>query len=241
MRKTCELCGNNFETTNKKKRFCSNDCVKKKMSDSKKSLWENEDYRNKMSEQSKYLWTNLDYIKKTIDAIVLTQDDAYKMKLSEKATERWKDSIFKDKMMLHFNSDKNKKDISDRFKKLWQNEDFINSVKDNGKLYKKYILPSGEIVNIQGNENLALDILLKNYSENDLIIGISEINKIDSFYYEDKDGETHRYFPDFYIKSENKIIEVKSEWTYNINYEKNQLKMNACLEKNYNFEFMIID
>jgi len=55
------------------------------------------------------------------------------------------------------------------------------------------------------------------------------------------DNRFHRYFPDFYIKSENKIIEVKSAWTYNINFDINQLKMQSCLNKKYNFEFMIID
>jgi len=52
---------------------------------------------------------------------------------------------------------------------------------------------------------------------------------------------THRYYPDFYIKKDNKIIEVKSIYTYNIDIEKNLLKQKACLDAGYNFEFWIYD
>lgn len=262
MIKICELCSNEFETKNKKKRFCSRKCLSnftwnipenrekliKKMkkswtddrkeiaSNSKKILWKDNDYKNKMSEQSKALWTDTEYINKTVK-IKTTE---CKKKISNKAKERWNDPIFKEKMMIYFNSDKNKKEISDRFLNLWKDENYIKSVVNNGKIYKKYTLPSGKIVNIQGFENKALDILLEKYQEHDICIGTSEINKIDSFFYNDLSGKTHRYFPDFYIKSENKIIEVKSAWTYNINFNINQLKMQCCLNKKYNFEFMII-
>lgn len=263
MIKICELCAKEFETKNKKKRFCSRNCVsdftwkipenRKKLidklkkawtddrkeitSNSKKLLWKYDVYRNKMTEQSKILWSDTEYIKKT----VVNRTDECRKKISDKAKERWNNPEFKEKMMIHFNSDKNKKEISYRFLNLWKNENYINSVIKNGKIYKKYTLPSGKIVNIQGYENKALDILLKKYKEDDIYIGISEINRIDSFFYNDLLGKAHRYFPDFYIKSENKIIEVKSSWTYNINFDINQSKMQCCLNKKYNFEFMIIN
>ncbi|MCK9574606.1 MAG: hypothetical protein WC979_01735 [Candidatus Pacearchaeota archaeon] len=107
--------------------------------------------------------------------------------------------------------------------------------------YKEFILPSGKIVKIQGYEPQVLTELLKTYNEDDIIIGIKEMNKsigkIDYFY----ENNVHTYYPDFYIKSINTIIEVKSEWTYSKELEKNLAKQQACLAKLFNFEFVIIN
>ena len=54
-------------------------------------------------------------------------------------------------------------------------------------------------------------------------------------------NKKHYYFPDFYIKSINKIIEVKSEWTYTQDKERIRLKSQACIDKGYGFEFFIYD
>jgi hypothetical protein len=53
------------------------------------------------------------------------------------------------------------------------------------------------------------------------------------------DGTEHTYYPDFYIKSTNTIIEVKSAWTYENWKEKNLAKQKACLEQGFKFEFII--
>lgn len=59
------------------------------------------------------------------------------------------------------------------------------------------------------------------------------------FNYIGEDEKQHRYYPDIYLKSENKVIEVKSEYTYNKELEKNQLKK-ACVQNlNVKFEFWI--
>jgi hypothetical protein len=42
-----------------------------------------------------------------------------------------------------------------------------------------------------------------------------------------------------YIISENKIIEVKSKYTYELHKEKNLAKQAACLARFLNFEFRI--
>lgn len=76
------------------------------------------------------------------------------------------------------------------------------------------MLPSGRIVKIQGYEPQVLDELLKTYVENDIVIGVKEMNKtIGQIKYE-FEGRLKTYYPNFYIKSENKIIEVKSQWTF---------------------------
>jgi len=110
---------------------------------------------------------------------------------------------------------------------------FASNIKSN-KRFKDYILPSGKIVRIQGNENLALDQLLQTYQEAEIICDRSLVPK---FWYGKK-----KYYPDIYIPKDNLIIEVKSKWTYNGKpewLESNLLKQQACLDAGYNFKFMI--
>jgi len=104
--------------------------------------------------------------------------------------------------------------------------------------YKEYELPNGDIIKVQGYEPIALDILFKiGYDQNDLITSKICVPEIWYHYNETK----HRYFCDIYIISINKIIEVKSDWIYEKEKEKNMLKAEACIKSGYNFEFWIID
>jgi hypothetical protein len=111
----------------------------------------------------------------------------------------------------------------------------------NSMKYKDYELPSGKIIRIQGYENLALDILVNKYKEEDIITSQMEIEKIIGKIKYRLDEKDHSYFPDIYIRSENKIIEVKSEYTYNKELIRNTSKKLACLKKNILFEFWIFD
>lgn len=113
--------------------------------------------------------------------------------------------------------------------------------KSSKKQFKDYKLPSGKIIKIQGYEHFALDILLGQYSENDILVSNSEIRNeigILNYFMDDKD---RIYIPDIYIKSCNKIIEVKSKWTYEIEIDKNELKKKSCLDNNILFEFWIFN
>jgi hypothetical protein len=128
-----------------------------------------------------------------------------------------------------------------------QKSEIFEKQQKNSKKYKKYILPSGNYVLIQGYEDKALDFLFSNgFDEFDIIIRREDIEKeIGTLFYEHK-GKNKRYYPDFYIKSLNKIIEVKSTWTLdqngklleedNINYSKKI----SCEKLGFNFEFMIM-
>ena len=53
-------------------------------------------------------------------------------------------------------------------------------------------------------------------------------------------GEIHRYIPDFYIKSKNLLIEVKSEFTFYIDLEKNFLKIEAAKNAGYDIITIVI-
>ena len=51
--------------------------------------------------------------------------------------------------------------------------------------------------------------------------------------------KSHIYYPDFYIPELNLIIEIKSTNWYYIHKEKNDLKKKYCIEKGFNFLFII--
>jgi len=107
--------------------------------------------------------------------------------------------------------------------------------------FKHYKLPSGKIVNIQGYEDKALNKLLERHDEEDLCISNSEIRNevgVINYLFDDFD---RIYIPDIYVKSLNKIIEVKSKWTYDLEKEKNRLKKESCEKIGLNFEFWIIN
>ena len=103
--------------------------------------------------------------------------------------------------------------------------------------YKEYIMPSGNIRHVQGYENIAIDTLIKEHAiqESDIITDRKDIPRITYIY----NYKTKYYFPDIYIKSQDKIIEVKSSWTYEKDMEKNETKANACLVQGYTFEFWL--
>lgn len=103
--------------------------------------------------------------------------------------------------------------------------------------WKEYILPSGKIIKIQGYENKALDILLKFYSEDEIINDRALIPK---FWYTLND-KTHKYYPDFYIPKDNMIIEIKSTFTLTYEQEKNDAKFESVKNSQYSLRVMVFD
>jgi hypothetical protein len=55
------------------------------------------------------------------------------------------------------------------------------------------------------------------------------------------DGKKKYYFPDIYIPHENKIIEVKSTWTYKCKTDSIQEKGDACKAQGYTYELWCFD
>ncbi|NDB86175.1 MAG: hypothetical protein EB127_26285 [Alphaproteobacteria bacterium] len=101
--------------------------------------------------------------------------------------------------------------------------------------YKTYMMPSGNLVKYQGYEDKALDELVQLYEEEDICIGRANIPSIDY----QVDDKKHVYFPDFYIKSENKIIEVKSEWTIQLRRGNVEEKALATVKAGYKYEIWV--
>lgn len=117
---------------------------------------------------------------------------------------------------------------------------FEKSLKSSHKK-KIFVFPSGRIEKIQGYEGFALNYLLDNgYKEEDIIVSNKEIEKYTGkIWYFDYDDKKKKYYPDIYIISENSIIEVKCDYTYNSGYSRNILKKQACLDLGISFEFWI--
>jgi hypothetical protein len=102
---------------------------------------------------------------------------------------------------------------------------------------KHFIFPCGKIVQYQGYENFALtDLINEGYTSNDIITCRKDVPEI---WYYDLNNNKHRYFADIFIPKINKIIEVKSKWTYNIKKDIIKLKANACIKDGFDYEIWI--
>lgn len=113
---------------------------------------------------------------------------------------------------------------------------------------KVFTFPSGNLYNVQGYEIQALQFLLdQGYKEEDLLlVNRPTIKYFWSSFDSYGDDKWHSYHPDIVIPGENKIIEVKSQWTYDgcgkkpMVLSKNLAKQIGSENLGWNFEFMII-
>ena len=71
--------------------------------------------------------------------------------------------------------------------------------------------------------------------EEDILIGRTAIPSINYYINDTK----HVYFPDFMIKSENKIIEIKSEWTIQLKRGNVEEKALATIKAGYKYEIWV--
>jgi len=115
------------------------------------------------------------------------------------------------------------------------NAEIFEKVTKNSFKKKQYTLPSGTILIYQGYENIAFDELMKEMKEADFT---NDVKLMPKFIYQ-FGGKSHRYYPDLYIPSEKKIIEVKSPYTYNKQLEQNHCKKDQVVQDGYTFEFWI--
>jgi hypothetical protein len=106
---------------------------------------------------------------------------------------------------------------------------------------KTFTMPSGKVINCRGYEPFAIQRLLEEgvdeidiYLEHD----IAKSSAFPKFMYEFR-GSTHRYFPDIYDASNDKFIEVKSEYTNTYDPEKILAKIESVKKNNYDIEIWI--
>jgi len=118
-----------------------------------------------------------------------------------------------------------------------QNQDIMEKTQKNAKKYKEFLMPSGVVRKVQGYEPFALKELLKLHSEDQIKSDRKDVPRVQ---YE-IDGKKHYYFPDIFIPHENKLVEVKSTWTYKCKISNIQQKKKACEDQGYIYEIWCYD
>jgi len=116
-----------------------------------------------------------------------------------------------------------------------QHPETFEKIQTTAKRFKEYTFPSGEIRKIQGYEGFALDELVQIYTEEQIKTDRKDVGRIK---YE-MNGSIKYYYPDILIPHENKLIEVKSKFTYTIEPEKIRCKGDACKAQGYIYEIWI--
>ena len=142
------------------------------------------------------------------------------------------------------------KEIKDKLKKTclekygveypMQNQEIMEKSSKNAYNLKQFLLPSGNIIKLQGYEHYALKELLtkENISEDDIFTGCKNVPTI---WYNDDNGKKHRHYVDIFIPSQNKCIEVKSTWTAKKKQNCIFLKQNAAKALGFLYELWIYD
>jgi hypothetical protein len=103
---------------------------------------------------------------------------------------------------------------------------------------KTMTLPSGKIIRYQGYENqVVTDLLESGVTENDIMIGTGNVPVIKYMF----QGKSRRYYPDIYLPKQNKLIEVKSTYTWNKYKEQNEAKIAAAKQAGYEVEVVLKD
>lgn len=253
----CKFCKKHFKTINGKnghEPYCiknpnkknawnkgldiSDDRVKKNTERMKKTK-NTEEYKNTYPAWNKGLDISDDRVKKNAEGQKKT-----------KSLKEWKES-HKDRIKKKYNGKhftQTKEYIKNReethFKKYGvrhstQRPEIYKKILEKRYLLKEYILPSGNVIKLQGYEPFALDYLLnvKNYNETDII---TEAEKMPYIFYILK-GAKHRYFPDIFLENENKIIEIKSDFTMEQNKEKNKMKHYGTKKLGFVHEFWVFN
>ena len=104
---------------------------------------------------------------------------------------------------------------------------------------KEYTFKSGRITYILGYENIMLDILINDFKieENDILTN----HECPIIKWKDNNNKLHNHIPDIFIKSQNKIIEVKGEYTAIINPENIILKKEYAKKLGYTYQIFVIN
>ncbi len=90
---------------------------------------------------------------------------------------------------------------------------------------KEYVFPSGRVDYLQGYENMCVDYYIKNgIAEDNIVLNAAKVPEVTYTF----EGKKKRYFMDMYIPSKDVAVEVKSEWTFSRDEEKNVSKWKAA-------------
>lgn len=107
-----------------------------------------------------------------------------------------------------------------------QNLEIFLKQQKSGRLIKYY-----KNTNIHYQGTYELNFLNKYYDKIKILNGPT----IKYFF----DNKITNYFSDFYLPEYNIIVEIKSDYYFNLNKEKNLIKQKFCIDQGYNFIFII--
>jgi hypothetical protein len=105
---------------------------------------------------------------------------------------------------------------------------------------KSYTSKSGKVYDCQGYEPQAIEYLIQkmNTEEKNIIVGVEETPIIK---YKDENNKEHMHYTDIYLKNINKIIEVKSDFTFNYQNHYVFAKQKAAKEQGYLYEIWVMN
>jgi hypothetical protein len=102
---------------------------------------------------------------------------------------------------------------------------------------KEFTMPDGEIRIVQGYEPYALeDLLNEKFQPEDIVTGGSNVPPVP---YVDSEGKTRMHTPDIFIKSLNKLIDVKSKHTLEKKKDFVFMKQEAAKKMGYLYEIWV--
>lgn len=121
-----------------------------------------------------------------------------------------------------------------------QDADIHAKMLESAHRYKTHTIQGVVFDNVQGYEPYALDHLVyeMNMDPSNIIAG--RIGKVPVIHYS-LDGTNRVYFPDIYVEQQNLLIEVKSEYTFNMSREKNLKKQEAAKGAGYEHKIFIFE
>lgn len=195
-------------------------------------------------------------IKKTPEEILLIMEKRSKTKFEKYGDPNFNNQEKKKNTLKERYGDENYNNSNARkntLKEKYGDENFNNQQKKEETCLNKYgvrhtnqnleimnkIQKSG--FNLKFHENM--DLYYRGSYEKDFLdfcfsnnILVSDFK--DHLYYS-HNNKKHRYYPDFYHEKTNTIIEIKSEYTFESDYDINILKQKCSIENKYNFLFII--
>lgn len=145
-----------------------------------------------------------------------------------------------------FKTENYKKIIFDKYgvDHVMQNKYIFSKMQKSSFTRKKYVFPNGRISYILGYEPECVDELLKTYEQNEIVVETVDIPVIN--YIKQIDASKNNivklerkavYYPDILLPD--KLVEVKSTYTYEKDKENNIRKFKACVEQGYDIEVWI--
>ena len=123
---------------------------------------------------------------------------------------------------------------------VMQNADVSEKANKNAYKSKPFTFPCGNVIQVQGYEHFALELLVHHGYNFEHIT--TDRRRVPEIWYKTEDNKKHRYFCDILLHNEDKIVEVKSEWTYKLDEETIiPLKAQACIDAGFEYEIWIFD